>query len=114
MAVTIVDFSVVRGIDFTITVPLAPPVAIGGWSIEMTVQKRFGGLSGLINKYVSSGMNNQSGINITNSGLGIFNVNFNACDTSGLDFGTYVYEANRLDSGSAAVLAEGALIILPR
>lgn len=105
------DFSVPRYNSFSFTVSLAPPVAIGGWGISFQVQKRFGGISGLITKSVSSGFNNSSGINITNSGLGIFTISIQGVDTSGLEYGNYAYAVDRTDTRTT--LSEGYMIVTP-
>ena len=107
------DFSLARYEDGNLTITMAPATPIGGWSVQLRIYKHFGGGSGLVIKNMASGFINVSGINIINSGQGIFNVTLNSADTSGLAYGNYVYEAVRLDSGYRSVLAEGILSILP-
>ena len=69
-----------------LTVTLTPPTNIGGWSIRWMAQRYFGGLSGLVTKYTASGFDGQSGITITNSGQGVFNVQINSADSSGMPY----------------------------
>ena len=108
-----VDFSLARYEDGVLTVSMEPPVPIGGWTIQFAVVKNFGGTNYLINKSVASGYNNASGINILNSGNGVFNVNINGVDTSGMNYGNYAHATTRLDSGAYTVLAEGNFTIGP-
>ena len=92
-----------------------PPTDIGGWNIQFKVNRRFGDefASGFINKSVSSGLNNASGINVTSSGAGRFNISINGVDTSGMDTGAYSYQVVRIDSGARTVLSEGYINLLP-
>lgn len=109
----LVDMVSYRYEDAVLTVGLAPPVAIGGWNIRYQVSHRFGGSSGLITKSAASGYGGGvSGITVTNSGQGIFNIAINGADTSGLEYGNYAYAIERLDSGNRSVLSEGHLQLL--
>ena len=105
------DIAYTRMEDGVLTIGLAPPTAVGGWAAQFTVLKRFGGVSGLINKFTSSGYSNVSGIQVTSSGNGIFGVTINSYDTSGLDPGAYVYQFSRTTSGSYDVLSEGYFLL---
>lgn len=107
------DFSLARYEDGILTISMAPPVAIGAWDIRFRVQKRFGGTSGLITKSITSGFNGSSGITITNSGQGQFNVAINSRDTSGLEYGNYAFSTERFESGSRTILSEGYLQLMP-
>ncbi len=109
----LVDFSLSRPESATLTVSMTPAVPIGGWSIQFQALKRFGGISGLITKSVSSGFNGLSGITVTNSGQGVFNISLYSSDTSGLSYGNYAYSNMRLDSGFITVLTEGYLQLIP-
>lgn len=113
MSVVLADIVTGRYEDGTFVVELNNPTPIGGWTIDFLVQKRFGGLSGLIHKQVASGFNGASGITITNSGQGVFQIALNSVDTSGLDYGNYAYATQRLDSGSRTLINEGYISILP-
>jgi hypothetical protein len=112
MAAKYTDFSWVRGDDGTLTVVLTPPVPVGGWEIRFSVTKRFGGLDTLITKSCMSGYNNVSGVNVTNSGQGIFNVALGSLDTSGMEPGLYATRCERLTSGARTTLTEGYLNLL--
>ncbi len=101
--------------DTSLTISLAPPTAIGGWSLKFQAQHRYGGISGFMTKYTASGYGGVvSGITITNSGQGILSIAINAVDTSGLDFTPYVYQLERTDSGFRTITNYGFLNILPR
>ena len=104
---------VCRATDATVTVAIDPPVLISGFALQFQVMHRFGGISGLINKYAASGFNNVSGINVTNAANGQFTVSIGATDTSGLDYGNFAYRALRTTSGSQTVLSEGFLVLVP-
>ena len=56
------DFSLHKLEDADITVPLVPETAIGGWSVQMQLSKRFGSTSGHILKSMASGYYGVSGI----------------------------------------------------
>src|SRR4051812_17819690 len=95
-----------------LTIVLSPPTAIGGWSIDWDLAKRFGG-SSLSHKCIASGYNGQSGLTITDSGQGIFNVTITSPDTSGLDPGNYVHGSRRTNSGRETDINQGFLTLLP-
>ena len=107
------DFILAKYEDGTLTISMIPPTPIGGMSIEFVAQKHFGGETKLIQKYIASGLNGQSGITVTNSGMGVFNVQIDSVDSSGLNFGNIAYAANRTNSGMFAALTEGYIILTP-
>ena len=107
------DFSFSKFEDGTLTVTLVPPVPLGGQSIEFNLTKRFGSDSALLTKSLASGFNNVSGLNLINSGAGIFTTKFDSVDTSGLAFGNYAGTFKRTNSGSVTILSEGYLILQP-
>jgi hypothetical protein len=107
------DFTLCRYEDGSLVVSLAPGTNIGGWSMRFALQHRFGGISGIIEKWMASGYYGVSGMNINNSGQGVFNIGVNSADTSGLDFGNYAYTVERLDSGFRTILTEGYLQLTP-
>ena len=109
----IADYSFVKFDDGTITVGLQNPTPIGGWDIRYVVTRRFDGSSGLIVKSVASGYNGQSGITITDSGQGVFNIALNGIDTSGLNPGNYASKCERTNSGFHTTLTLGYLLLLP-
>lgn len=105
----IADIPIYVGEDGTVTVSMTPPVGIGGWTIRAQITKIFGSSSGIITAYVGSGMNNQSGINVVESGAGIFRFKIPGMQTSGLNPGNYACEVRRLDSGRNTLLQAGFL-----
>lgn len=107
------DFSLSALEDGTLTVSLVPPIPIGGFSMEYLETSRFGGLSGIVQKYMASGYYGVSGMNIVNSGLGVFSVQMNSSDCSGFDFGNHAYLIQRTDPGARTVFVEGYRLILP-
>lgn len=108
------NFSIIRKEDALLSISLNPPVSIAGWSLEFRVNKRFGSCSGLIIKSANlPTFNNVSGINVTNTAQGMFQVTLNSVDTSGFDFGNYAYGVQRLNAGNVTALSEGFLILLP-
>lgn len=109
----VIDFTIGQGEDANITIAMAPPQAIGGWSIAFDTYLRFGGSSGLIHKTCASGFNGVSGITVLNSGVGIFRVAIRAADISGWESRNYAYQATRTNSGSVSILTQGFLSLLP-
>lgn len=111
----LVDFSMARNEDATLSVSLQPPTPIGGWDLRFQSSKRHGGLSGGLTppKVSASGFSGVSGITVVNSGQGQFNVSLNSVDSSGLDFGAYAYSIERMSSGARSVLTQGFIQILP-
>ncbi len=107
------DFSMVKFEDGILTLELAPPIAIGGMLLNFNLFKRFGSSEYIAQRWVGSGLNNQSGINITSSGQGRMNISLWENDSSGLEFGNYAFNIKRLDSGSRTVLTEGYLVLEP-
>lgn len=99
--------------DGTLTVDLTPPTNITNWALRFEMMNHFGGVSGIVTKSAASGFNNVSGINVTNATGGIFNVNFQSTDTSGLEYGAYAYTIERMDSGSRTTLVEGYVNVGP-
>ena len=78
------------------------------------MQKRYGTPANFqVIRNVASGFNNQSGINITDSGQGKFTVSFFGTDTSGLDPGNFAASCVRVDSGFRTTLTEGYISITP-
>jgi len=108
------DFLLNKFEDGQFVVQMSPPNPIGGWTLQWTMMRRFGGISGLIVKSCASGYGtNQSGISVLNSGNGQLQINIYSPDTSGLNFGVYAQNLVRLDSGFNTVLLEGFLTLGP-
>ena len=103
------DFQLARYADGILAIEMQPNTPIGGWFIEFNVKKRFTSETPILTKSVASGHNSQSGIQITNSGAGILNVNFFGVEMSGQDLGAYAYTMERLTSGSRTMLSQGYL-----
>ena len=108
------DLPIARFQDGILNVDVEPSVAIGGWTIQFKVTGRHGFMSGAkILKSVASGYNDSSGINVTNSGNGQFQVRIFGSETSGLNYGAYAMQVERIDSGSQTVLVQGYLQVKP-
>lgn len=107
------NFGLIRMEDGVLTISIVPSTSIGGWNIEWSLVKRFGGVTPLVTKSVASGYNGVSGITIVDSGAGVFNVAINSVDTSGLDPGNYATGADRLTSGRRTSLTQGYLLLGP-
>ena len=106
------DFSWTREDDGTITITLAPPVSVGGWSVNFDVTKRFGSTdTPKLRKSMSSGFYGTSGMNITSSGTGVLAVTFRSVDTSGWETGLYATRSYRTNSGNQQTLTEGFLLL---
>ena len=107
------NFSLGRNEAGILTITMTPAVPIGGWELRFHEQKRFGGLSGFIKTAASGYGDGVSGITVVSSGAGVFQVAIGPADTSGLEFGTYAWTAERLLSGSRTALARGYHILTP-
>lgn len=106
------DFILNKAEDGTLTINLAPQQAVGGWTVQFTLMKRFNG-DPILTKSCASGFINVSGINVVNSGTGSFTVRFNPAEFSGNVEGNYAFLLQRTDSGFATILAEGYRLALP-
>lgn len=93
--------------DLIIQDQIVPITAIGGWRIEFTVYKRFFGVSGIILCSTNSGYSNVSGIQIVNSGNGIFSITVSGGAFSGQNPGNLAFTVNRVGSGVGTLLSEG-------
>ncbi len=109
----ITDFEIARQEDTLLIINLQPPAPVGGRNMDFVVQKYYGGISGLIVKSVSSGYNGLSGITVTDSGQGVVNIQIKAADTSGWNFGAYVFNFFACDSGYRTVFTEGYITVMP-
>lgn len=106
------DFALARYEDGILTMELAPPDDVSGWDIRFSMAKRFGSSgSGYYQASVSSGYSGESGITITNSGIGQMNITIPGSATSGLEYGNYAYNVTR--HNPRVSLAEGFLILQP-
>lgn len=107
--------------DGTLTMALAAPTGIGGWTILYEQSLRENGVP-FITKSCASGFGNGvSGITVANSGQGIINVALYGTDmaaaaapvSSGNQDLSYYYRIRRADSGFATTLTEGFRIASP-
>ena len=96
--------------DGLLVISMTPEEPVGGWTLQTVVTKRFGGTP-LVSRYMASGYYGVSGMNIVNSGQGIFSVTLNSSDFSGKDPGNYAFQITRTDSGSRTNLTDGYLML---
>ena len=101
------NFSFYKGEDVAISDTMSPATAIAGWSLQFTVRKKFGDATALVTKTTGAG------ITITDSVNGVFKITLAGADTAGLDLTAYVYDIQRIDSGSRTVLTIGNMTLLP-
>ncbi len=112
MAAIQVDVPLVKYSDGLLEIALEPSAPIGGQAFVFTVTKRFGGLSGLVIKSLASGYaNGESGITVTNSGLGVVSIALNTSDFSGKDPGVYACDYSRVDSGYHTPVTRGYIML---
>ena len=124
----ITDFNFSVGEQFTAQINLRPNTSISGWTLVNWTTKRYGGWSGLIQKYwggsgfVASGsplgcsgpfVNGQSGINVTDPINGVIAVSFGQPDTSGWSPGNYYNYTERVDSGYQTFLNQSTITLKP-
>lgn len=111
------NYAFSRTEDGIISVSISPPTPIGGWNIEFNAYDHFDGNSGRIKKSCDSGFcTNQSGITITNSGNGQFNIflyKLGVTDASGFQYGNMAWTIERMNSGFHTVVSEGFLSLNP-
>lgn len=107
----IANFDTPKFADGVITITLVPPQNVGGLSFVCAFGKRFGVSSSgiLFSRQVTSGYGGgQSGITVTNSGQGVFQVTAPTPEEmSGRDPGNYAYEFYATDSGGRGPLSQG-------
>jgi|ERR1700738_2969774 len=108
----LIDYTLGKNEDGTLSISMVPQTNIGGWNILFTQTKRIGGTP-IITKSVASGFNGMSGITITNSGNGTFNVALLGSEMSGQDPGNYAFKIERLDSGAATIISTGFRLANP-
>ncbi len=105
------DFPIVQQEDMRVSLNMNPPVPIGQWTIQFQVQRRFGGISGIMFASVASGFNGMSGITIIDSGQGQMVVTIPSVVTSGMNPGPKAFAGNRIDSGFHTCIVEGFLLL---
>lgn len=82
-------------------------VAITGWALAFTVRSDFDSDTVLLSKTTGSG------ITITSGSGGVMTITITAANTLALAAGEYVYDVQRTDSGSEALLTIGTLRVKP-
>lgn len=97
--------------DGLLTINISPPAPVGGRSLQWSVLNQQYGISGLIQKYLSSGYNGASGISILNSGQGVLNIHINGSDTSGWQAGCYFHQLVATDSGLSVTMLTGNFLL---
>lgn len=103
-----VDFTLSRVEVGTLDIPLEPPTAVGGWTIEYQMWRRQGATGTPLSlKSIASGYDAVSGITMINSGQGMFRVSLAPADVSGMSPGNYYYQIIRTDSGQQTLLTQG-------
>lgn len=101
------DLEWFKGEDISILVTLDPPVDLSAASLQFTVRDRYGGTV-LVEKTLTSGIALVDGPN------GVFSITVDMADTDVDSFpSSCVYDVQRTTLGGRAVLAYGALAILP-
>lgn len=93
--------------DGALNISMTPSIPIGGLNFQFVMMKRFGSPTPILIKSMISGYYGVSGMDIINSGLGVMRVLLSAMEVSGLPFGNYAYQVQRLDSGSITTISEG-------
>ncbi len=91
---------------------LAPPTAVGGWTVVYEQMKRADGVP-FITKQIASGFSAQSGITVVNSGQGVFAIQLFQSEMSGRNPGAFFYRVRRTDSGSLTPVSEGYRAYVP-
>jgi hypothetical protein len=108
----ITDISWYRGEDVVLTDSIkdagGAAVNITGWSLQFTLKKAYGDAAAVLTKSTAGG-----GITITNGPGGVLQVTIASADTASLEVRTYVYDIQRIDAGSRAVLSIGNATIKP-
>ena len=106
------NFSIVHREPGKFPISLSPAVSIGGRTIEYVLLNHYGGQPRLT-KSAASGFSAVSGITITNSSEGKFQVDIIGADTSGWPFGVYPHEARIISGGGRITLTQGYMTLLP-
>lgn len=105
------DWYVRRGDDGFLKIATRPSVAIGGWSVHLTIAERFGGAV-IADLYLASGFNATSGISMVSSGAGVFQAHLSPVQTSGWDEGAYACLIERTDTTNNLEIANGYLLLI--
>lgn len=110
----VVDFSLAKHEDGVLLVRMSPPVNVGGQTLRFSVSRRHGSDAPFLVKFAASGYGGgQSGVTVTDSGLGAFGVQLYGSEFSGKDPQNYAYKVERMDSGSRTQYTVGYLLLGP-
>lgn len=90
-----------RGEDVTLVFTMTPTTDITGWTISTRVKQTATDPTSLVSASAT----------ITNAAAGIFTVALSAAQTNLLPAGQLPYDVWRTDSGSAAALSVGMLVV---
>ena len=105
------NFQFSRYQDAILTIDMAPSFNVFGCQGEFFLTERKGGDRIFTKSFNSGYTTGQSGITVTNTGIGRFNVTIDSVNTSGLDFGNYFATFKRLNSGFITTLSEGYITV---
>jgi hypothetical protein len=103
------SFSCYKGEDVVITVTLSPATNITGWGLQFTVKRGYEDGTALLTKTTAGG------ITITDAANGVFKITLASDDTNNatVGAGAYVFDVQRTDGGSRAVLTIGTFTVFP-
>lgn len=109
------DFNIAEYSDGTITIPMSPPVNVGGMSVLFTVARRFLSDAPIALRSAATGFGGgQSGVTVLNSGEGVFKVTLPTPEEmSGRDPGNYACQLECIDSGRRGPLWQGYMVVGP-
>lgn len=99
------NFSWREGEAATLTFTPTAATDITGWTLRLTVRAQWNGAD-VWTKTIGDGLT------VVSASTGVIRAEFTSADTDGAE-GIYLYDLKRLDSGAEAVLAYGAIEILP-
>lgn len=98
------DLSWWKGEDILLSFTMAPTTDITGWTISLAVKPSLDAAASILTVAGS----------ILSAAAGTYSISITAAqNTTTLSSGSYVYAVTRTDSGSVAVLSEGAILIKP-
>lgn len=98
------DLSWFRGEDILLTFTMSPVTDITGWTINGAIKANLDYAAPVLTISCT----------VTTPAAGVFTMAVSAAqNTTSLGSGSYVYAVERIDSGSVAVLSEGALVVKP-
>ncbi len=105
------DFHLDKLENGNLTIGLASPTNISGWTLELALMKRFGSDNPVATKFCASGFDGVSGITVLDGNTGIVRCKIDSIDTSGLNYRPIAYSLTRLDSGFRTDIAQGYCLL---